>query len=598
MNSETRNCRNCKKDFIINPDDFDFYSKVKVPPPTWCPECRFKRRMVWRNDWHLFRKKEERAGEEIFSFIPAESPIKIYDRDYWISDAWDPMEFGRDYDFRRPFFEQYRELMLAVPLPAHSMINMVNCQFCTNANNCKNCYLVRGASYAEDSAYLIWDGYSKQCMDSHMTNKCELSYGNVNVTNSYKTIFSVDCENCQSVTLCQDCLGCNNCFGSFGLRNKSNYIFNELYSKEEYLEKIKSFNLDSWESLKNLKKEACVNWLKYPHKYIHGWQNVNVSGDYISESKNTKNSFRVKGCEDCKYCQNMLAGSIKDCYDFANFGEGVELIYESLVIGLQCSRVKFSTQGYPSLKDSEYTIFCSSSSDLFGCIGLRKKQYCIFNKQYSKEEYLALVPKITEHMNAAPFVDIRGREYRYGEFFPPELSPFPYRVTAAYEFSPLTEDEARAEGFNWYETARQSYVPTLRSNDIPDDIKDADDGILKEIIECSHKENCREECTGAFRIIPQELQFLKQLGLPLPRLCPNCRHGERLLLRNGPEFWKRTCMCAGAGSQKSQNAGEEYENVAEHSHGGQSCLNEFETSYPPESPVLVYCESCYQLEVA
>ena len=99
MKAETRICQNCKKDFTIEPDDFLFYEKIKVPPPTFCPKCRRQRRMTWRNDWHLFKKKDAHTGEEIFSFLPEESPVKIYDRGYWISDAWDPIDYGQDYDF-------------------------------------------------------------------------------------------------------------------------------------------------------------------------------------------------------------------------------------------------------------------------------------------------------------------------------------------------------------------------------------------------------------------------------------------------------------------------------------------------------------------
>src|SRR3989344_6684657 len=130
--AENKICQNCQKDFTIEPDDFGFYEKIKVPPPTFCPECRFQRRMSWRNDWHLFKKKEERNGEQIFSFLPQESPAKIYDRDFWISDSWDPTEYGREYDFSRSFFEQFKELLYSVPLPAHSMIDIVNCKYCTN----------------------------------------------------------------------------------------------------------------------------------------------------------------------------------------------------------------------------------------------------------------------------------------------------------------------------------------------------------------------------------------------------------------------------------------------------------------------------------
>src|SRR3989344_9286734 len=57
MNSEIRTCQNCKADFAIESEDFDFYKKIKVPPPTWCPECRMVRRLTFRNDRSLYRRK-------------------------------------------------------------------------------------------------------------------------------------------------------------------------------------------------------------------------------------------------------------------------------------------------------------------------------------------------------------------------------------------------------------------------------------------------------------------------------------------------------------------------------------------------------------
>ena len=563
MKNEIKNCQNCKNDFTIESEDFNFYEKVKVPPPTLCPQCRFQRRMTWRNDWHLFRKKDARTGEEIFSFLPEESPVKIYDRDYWLSDSWDPMDHGREYDFSRPFFEQFKELLHQVPLPAHSMTNVVNSKYCTNANHIKNCYLVRGVAYTEDSAYLIWDQSSKQCLDSHMTNSCELSYGNVNTSNCYKTFFSVDCESCHEMILCKDCVGCNSCFASMGLRNKSYCIFNEQYTKEEYQKKITELNLGSYESFQSLKADAYQHWLKYPQKFIHGRQNVEVSGDYIFESKNAKYCYRVIGVEDSKFIQNILKGPAKDSYDISNYGQNIELSYESLVIGLGVSNVKFSSQAYPNVKDVTYCLLVGNSSDLFGCISLKNKQYCILNRQYTKEAYQTLLPKIIEHMKSTG---------EYGEFFPASLSPFSYEVSAAGEFFPLGEQKARAEGFVWYDIEKQNYKITLNTKDIPDDIKNIYIDILDQVIECEHCESCEHECTGAFRIIEMELEFCKRMNIPIPRLCINCRHQERLSLRNSPNFYSRNCMKDG-------------------------CQNEFETSYAPDRPEIVYCERCYQQEV-
>ena len=118
-------------------------------------------------------------------------------------------------------------------------------------------------------------------------------------------------------------------------------------------------------------------------------------------------------------------------------------MYEDINIGRQCASVSFSHESWDQLTNAQYCINCHSSSNVFGCVGLRKKQYCILNKQYTKEEYEELVPRIIQHMDTMPYVDAKGRKYTYGEFFPPELSPFAYNETIAQEYFPLTKEEAR-----------------------------------------------------------------------------------------------------------------------------------------------------------
>ncbi|MDI6602734.1 MAG: hypothetical protein QME57_01260 [Patescibacteria group bacterium] len=103
---------------------------------------------------------------------------------------------------------------------------------------------------------------------------------------------------------------------------------------------------------------------------------------------------------------------------------------------------------------------------------------------------------------------------------------------------------------------------------------------------------CNEQCTTAFKIIPQELEFYRKMNLPLPRLCPNCRHYQRIKQRNPLKFWKRKCMCGG---QTSTNG--VYKNTIKHFHGDNSCPNEFLTTYAPDRPEIVYCEKCYLAEV-
>ncbi len=120
----------------------------------------------------------------------------------------------------------------------------------------------------------------------------------------------------------------------------------------------------------------------------------------------------------------------------------------------------------------------------------------------------------------------------------------------------------------------------MKAADIADDLKDVKDNITEEIIGCLHEGNCKYRCTKAFRITPDELTLYKRLGVPIPRLCFGCRHDSRLSKRNPMKLWHRACMCTQDG----------------HDHQDK-CGNEFETSYAPERPEIVYCESCYQKEV-
>jgi hypothetical protein len=50
MKEEMRQCQNCKNQFTIEPEDFAFYEKIKVPPPTFCPSCRFQWRLSFMNE--------------------------------------------------------------------------------------------------------------------------------------------------------------------------------------------------------------------------------------------------------------------------------------------------------------------------------------------------------------------------------------------------------------------------------------------------------------------------------------------------------------------------------------------------------------------
>ena len=236
-----------------------------------------------------------------------------------------------------------------------------------------------------------------------------------------------------------------------------------------------------------------------------------------------------------------------------------------MVGGLGCYNIKFCFSCWVNVRDLEYCIFCTSSSDCFGCVGLQKKQYCIFNKQYTKEEYYTQREKIINHMNTNTYINKHGHVYRYGEFFPPDLSPIGYNQSLAQDFFPLKKEDIIEKGFILGNLNFKEYDKTISAENLPDNINEINNNFLKEIIEC-------KDCSRAYKIMPEELQFYQKIKLPLPRLCHDCRFNDRFKLVNPPKFWHRSCMKEG-------------------------CTNTFETSYSPDREEIVYCEKCYQQEV-
>ena len=592
---ETKTCQNCKQNFVIEPEDFDFYEKIKVPPPTWCPDCRLQRRLMWRNERTLYRRKCDAPGhsEDIISIYPQEVPFKVYDHEFWYGDGWDALKYGRDYDFTKPFFQQYRELLEATPAVALFDSKSVNSSYCNVTVEHKNCYLVTAGWGNEDSMYSNRISYCKDTLDSYAGHKTEFSYENVYCKDSYQLFFSRNSESCNNSYFLYDCRGCSDCVCSTNLRNKQYYIFNKPYSKEDYFKKLEELNLKNRDGLKKLAAIFDEMYLKSVHRYAHLINTINVVGDNVEDSRNCYYCFDLAGnAEDSKYCHWGTYG-LRDSYDTgAGTGGNSELIYEGISIGVTNSRCYFGAIVWYS-HDVQYGFNCQDSSNLFGCVGLRKKEYCILNKQYTKEEYERLLPKIIDHMNKMPYTDAKGRKYAYGEYFPGELSPWAYNEAIVQDYITLDKKTAESQGYRWRDAEEKDPVITIPASDIPQAIKDVSDDILEKTLGCVHAGGCNDQCSKAFRITSQELEFYRRLNLPLPDLCPNCRHYRRLKQRNPLKLWHRKCQCAGAANQNQI-----YKNTAEHAHKETHCPNEFETSYAPDRPEIVYCEQCYQNEVA
>src|SRR3989344_3107787 len=515
---------------------------MKVPAPTWCPECRLINRLTNISERALYKDECDKCGEKIISLFAPETPFTVYCNKCWWGDDWDGTQYGKDYNFSKSFFQQLHELRKVVPCQATNMKNSTDCKYCNGIDRCKNCTFVFSGIQSINCYYSQVPIFVKDSVDLNFVINADHVYEIVNSGGLYNTKFAYFSDECLDCSFLFNCLGCTNCFGCVNLRNQKYCIFNKKYTKEEYQKEIIKWDLGSYKIRQKAQEKFMELYYKIPRRYALITNSTNILGDDIQNTKNCQICFSAThGVENCKF---IFHGGLllKDSQDVTLGGDTSELLYQTTG-STQCQRSLFTRSSHNTL-DVEYSENIFTGSNLFGCVKLRHKKYCILNKQYTKEEYEKLIPKIKQHMNNMPYVDKERRVYKYGEFYPVEHAMWAYNESWGHQYFPLTKKQALEQGFYWRDEATKDYKITVKIKNLPDHINDVSDDILNEVIECEHKgKDCNQQCTTAFRILPNELNFFKQMNLALPRLCPNCRHYERLKKANPPKLWHRKCMC-------------------------------------------------------
>src|SRR3990167_7264302 len=361
VKTESKICQNCKKDFVIELEDFNFYEKIKVPPPTFCPECRIVRRFIWRNERTLYHNKCAFSGKPIITMFAPETNLVVYDRDIWWGDKWDPLAYGQDYDFPKPFFEQFSELLHRVPLMNLGNSNCVNSDYGNHNEGCRNCYLTFAAYSNENVSYSTGVFESKDSIDLYKVGKSEQCYEDVLCNALFNTHFSYDSDECIDSYFLTSCLNLQNCLGCMNLRHKKHCIFNKQYTKEEYDKERAKYDFGSHEALERFKKEY-KNFIKNQfRRFAFIYKSKDVTGDNVMFSKNSKMVFDIfSEAENSKYIIHGAAG-IKECYDGYGIGAKAEEGYEIFDTGIQGYRQMFSIINH-TCQEAQYTYMCFLTS--------------------------------------------------------------------------------------------------------------------------------------------------------------------------------------------------------------------------------------------
>lgn len=546
-------CSSCQTAFEISDDDLALLAKLSptlggkkldLPPPKDCPNCRQQRRMSFRNERTLYRRKCDVTGKDIVSIFSPDSPYKVCDKDHWYSDKFDPLSYGREYDFDRPFFDQFKDLELEIPLPSLRVERSENCDFNNDMRDCKNCYLCSRTHESQDLLYTYRGNKSSNSVDCTQITKSEIMHECVECVKCYNGRYLFFCSECTDCSFMLDCRSCMSCFMCTNLRSKQYCFLNEQLTKDEYKKKLAEFDFGNEDHVqKAYKMFADIKKKTIQRNLIH----VNAddsTGDNLFDCKGCHLCFGTQFSQDSRYLWDVKM--YKDSMDAYSGGRDCELVYYTTA-GAASYGVQFCLRT-SECHDVLYSFFLNSSEYVFGSIGLKREKYCILNKQYSEEEYKQILPKIVEHMKSTG---------EWGDFFPPSLCPFAYNETVAQEYFPLGSKEAQAKGYRWKEDDPKDYKK--QTYNLPNNITECGDDITDAVLACT---SCRKN----YKIVPQELAFYRDHAVAIPRFCPDCRHMRRLGTKNPLTLREDTCR---------------------------KCNKSVTTTFPEGTEMQIYCESCY-----
>ena len=408
-----------------------------------------------------------------------------------------------DFDETKKFFEQFQNLWNIATFP-----NLISFGWNTNADygdavrQSKNIYLSFGVIVdCENVMYslTVKDGCSNIYNSCFVMESCENIYESIGVAKSYNILYSHFVHNSANIWFSSNMIGCSECLFCDNLQNTSYCIDNKVLDKEEYFKKKEDLlsqktNFDLWKS--NVSKKA---------------QNIvseNASGNCIMESENIENGqfvYHVSGGKNIMFA--WTTDGNKDIYNTISAGSPygsdmyncVSINGDNIYCSVHCG---FWSNTY-------YSYYLNECSYCIGCIWLMNKQFYIFNKQYTKEEWFILADKIFEKMD---------QEGTLGKFFPGDICPFYINDTIGGMLLWATKEQAENNGF----LRREEKVNTdtvVHKNIVTIDqlswFESTENGraIDAKIADC-----VIEDTEGNhYKILPLELAFLIKYQLPLPR---------------------------------------------------------------------------------
>ncbi len=535
---ERKKCRVSWQDFPIYQSDLDFYDKVsptfdvseeyakdffeknsdvknsfeykdwklkaKLPAPTLCQEERERQRFAFRNEKSLYKGSCSATWKHIISIFSPNKPYTIYDYGVRWNWNWDPEMFALPSNTK--VYDALNQLILRVPMWNRFAVENENSEYVNIVWYSKDSYMSFASINIEKCMYVRESIDSTYCVDCFFAIKSNHCYDCLQVNNCFNLYHSENCNNCSDSSYLYNCTNCHNCFNCSNLDNKSFCINNKQYTEQEY-------NKHPKKNPEDLTRSP-VHWCKQQWCEDSFWNNLTNCHNcsFVSDTVSSVNTKYTRYEDEAKDCMDTFTSLNDTC-----------IYMISCPHSYACWCVFYSR----ALKYSWYCCNCYDCSNCFGCVWLKNKEYCIYNKQYLKEEYNQIVPQIIAQMI---------RDKQRWEFFNPQLSYFGYNETIAMEFYPLSKEDAIKMWYKRenYEAPMPNVEKFVQWKDLPKVwckvIQKKKPEFLQKIL--NYAIVC-EVSKKPFRITKQEIDFYVKHDLPLPTKHPDVRHQDRVERKEG-----------------------------------------------------------------
>ena len=225
--AETKICRLSGKEFVATNKDLEHIEKVSptynkkkflIPSPDLCPAERQRNRLCFRNERCFYHRKCSFSRQPIVSIYSPDKPDLVYEQKIWWSDEWSPFDYGVDFDFDRPFFDQFADLLVRVPKLAMINAKSENATYTNYSTENKDCYQSVGIGWSENvyhSYRVLRCEHIFDCYDMFESRDCYECLESKGLMFCY---WCKDCHSSSDLLLCYDCQNCDHCIGCTNLR--------------------------------------------------------------------------------------------------------------------------------------------------------------------------------------------------------------------------------------------------------------------------------------------------------------------------------------------------------------------------------------------